>query len=236
MGAGVPALERRHDVLAPTLPGHAGGPRARGRGGRRRPWSTRSSGRWTRPGIETAHVARATPSAASSRCTAERGRARTVVALAPAGGWAGWTTSRTAMGWLRQFLGMHELAQSAAPFVDELVASTRTSAARRTLELIAERLGAHPGGARRAPDRRRSPRAPTSDRRSSSPSVTGGSLAAGAHHVPRQGRLGYATTRCCRGRRRPHASAKNGSHTPTGSSSTTSATARSWTRHSRSPS
>src|SRR3954467_10212641 len=81
-----PALERRHDVLAPTLAGHAGGPplpreltvdtlpdplaRAMDEGG-----------------IETAHIGGNSLGGYMALRLAERGRARSVVALAPAGGW-----------------------------------------------------------------------------------------------------------------------------------------------------
>ena len=66
---------------------------------------------------------------------AARGRARSVVALAPAGGWPPHDPSYREM--LEQFVGMHELAQSAAPFADELV--TDPDVRRGATEVIVER-------------------------------------------------------------------------------------------------
>lgn len=83
----LPALEQHHDVLALTLPGHAGGARL--------PDSLDPS---TLPtlvehaldaaGIETAHLVGNSLGGYVALQLAARGRARTVVALAPAGGWA----------------------------------------------------------------------------------------------------------------------------------------------------
>jgi pimeloyl-ACP methyl ester carboxylesterase len=79
----LPALERRHEVLALTLPGHAGGP----------PFGGDAVGEVERmldvAGIETAHVAGNSLGGWLALQLAARGRARTVVAFAPAGGWAG---------------------------------------------------------------------------------------------------------------------------------------------------
>jgi pimeloyl-ACP methyl ester carboxylesterase len=72
----LPALERQHDVLAPTLAGHAGGPAI---------------------------------------------RAQTVVALAPAGGWAAGDESYKDL--LSFQLSMHELARTAAPHAEAIVSS-----------------------------------------------------------------------------------------------------------------
>lgn len=81
----LPALERRHDVLALTLPGHAGG----------------IDGELTADGVlaavlqemdgagfATAHVAGNSLGGYLALRLAAAGRARSVVALAPAGGWA----------------------------------------------------------------------------------------------------------------------------------------------------
>jgi pimeloyl-ACP methyl ester carboxylesterase len=83
----LPALERRHDVLALTLAGHAGGPRL--------PAVVDAA---TIPdaveramdaaGFETAHIAGNSLGGYVALQLAARGRARSVVALAPAGGWA----------------------------------------------------------------------------------------------------------------------------------------------------
>jgi len=83
----LPALERHHDVLAPTLPGHAGGPPIEGPAtdaalidGVQRAMEA--------AGFETAHLVGNSLGGYLALKLAERGRARTVVALAPAGGWA----------------------------------------------------------------------------------------------------------------------------------------------------
>jgi pimeloyl-ACP methyl ester carboxylesterase len=80
------ALERRHDVLAPTLPGHAGGP----------PIGERVSTGELLDAVErmlddagfaTAHLVGNSLGGYIALRLAERGRAESVVALAPAGGW-----------------------------------------------------------------------------------------------------------------------------------------------------
>jgi pimeloyl-ACP methyl ester carboxylesterase len=82
----LPALERRHEVLAPTLPGHAGGPRARAGFG---PADAVDALERVldEAGLETAHLAGNSLGGYLCLRLAARGRARSVVALAPAGGW-----------------------------------------------------------------------------------------------------------------------------------------------------
>ena len=82
-----PALEATYDVLAPTLPGHAGGPRFDPRGG------VAGVLDWLEAalddaGFATAHVAGNSLGGYLALHLAARGRARSVVAFAPAGGWA----------------------------------------------------------------------------------------------------------------------------------------------------
>ena len=84
----LPSLERRYDVLAPTLAGHAGGPPLAGAAGRRRARRRGRARRWTTAGFETAHLAGNSLGGFVALQLAARGRARSVVALAPAGGWA----------------------------------------------------------------------------------------------------------------------------------------------------
>ncbi|HSJ73047.1 MAG TPA: alpha/beta fold hydrolase [Miltoncostaeaceae bacterium] len=83
----LPELERRHDVLAPTLPGHAGGPPLpREPGAGLMPDAVeRAMGE---AGFATAHIAGNSPGGFVALQLAARGRAASVVALAPAGGWA----------------------------------------------------------------------------------------------------------------------------------------------------
>ena len=80
------ALERRHDVLAPTLPGHAGGP----------PVGDRVTTDEVLDAVErmmdaagfaTAHLVGNSLGGYVALRLAQRGRAESVVALAPAGGW-----------------------------------------------------------------------------------------------------------------------------------------------------
>src|SRR3954470_11257129 len=83
----LPALERRHDVLAPTLIGHAGGPPLDGE-----PSIDRAADAVEQAmddaGFATAHLVGNSLGGYLALRLATRGRARTVVALAPAGGWA----------------------------------------------------------------------------------------------------------------------------------------------------
>src|SRR3954469_8810857 len=81
----LPALERSRDVLAPTLAGHAGGPML--------PELTSDAAAdaveraMDAAGFELAHVAGNSLGGHVALHLAARGRARSVVALAPAGGW-----------------------------------------------------------------------------------------------------------------------------------------------------
>ncbi|MDQ1686882.1 MAG: hypothetical protein QOC82_3619 [Frankiaceae bacterium] len=82
----LPALERRHDVLAPTLAGHAGGPAfdaAAGYGG----LVDAVERAMDDAGFAAAHLVGNSLGGFVALQLAARGRARSVVALAPAGGW-----------------------------------------------------------------------------------------------------------------------------------------------------
>lgn len=111
----LPALERTHDVLAPTLPGHAGGPT----------FEEDLVGALERvldaAGWQTAHVAGNSLGGYLALKLAERGRARSVVALSPAGGWEDGDPARDDT--LQYFLTMHDLVQHAAPRADRIAAS-----------------------------------------------------------------------------------------------------------------
>lgn len=83
----LPVLERQHDVLAPTLPGHAGGPPAS------RPFThtdavDRLEAALDDAGFERAHLVGNSLGGLLALQLAARDRAESVVALAPAGGWA----------------------------------------------------------------------------------------------------------------------------------------------------
>jgi pimeloyl-ACP methyl ester carboxylesterase len=130
----LPALERHHDVLAATLPGHAGGPPIEGQAdteavldGVERVMAE--------AGFESAHIAGNSLGGYVALRLAERGRARSVVALAPAGGWAeGDESFRATLAAQRRTLVQ---ARAAAPHVDALV---RTPAGRRqaTQDLVSD--------------------------------------------------------------------------------------------------
>ena len=128
----LPVLERHHDVLAPTLPGHAGGPPlARELDGALLADAVEQA--MDEAGFETAHVTGNSLGGYVALQLAARGRARSIVALAPAGGWAAGDESPGPV--LDSLLGMYELAKAAAPYADA-IAATR-SGRRRATEYIA---------------------------------------------------------------------------------------------------
>src|ERR1035441_566443 len=108
----LPALERHHDVLAVTLAGHAGGPAIEGE-------ITESTlaaaveAAMDAAGFETAHIVGNSLGGYVSLQLAARGRARSVVALAPAGGWA--QGNGSFMETLQFFGEMQEVLKAAAP-------------------------------------------------------------------------------------------------------------------------
>ena len=121
----LPALERRHDVLAPTLPGHAGG----------RPLAGDATGAalvdaveeaLDEAGFETAHVVGNSLGGYLALQLAARGRAASVVALAPAGGWA--QSDESVGETLDHFREMQDALRRLAPHADAIV---RTSEGRR---------------------------------------------------------------------------------------------------------
>ncbi|HEX6116320.1 MAG TPA: alpha/beta fold hydrolase [Solirubrobacterales bacterium] len=115
----LPALEREHDVLAPTLPGHAGGPPLEGdvddalADGVERAMDA--------AGFDTAHIVGNSLGGYVALKLAERGRARTVVALAPAGGWA--LADDSHLDTLDYFEEMQELLKAAVAHVELIVTS-----------------------------------------------------------------------------------------------------------------
>ncbi len=83
----LPALEAQHTVLAPTLAGHAGGPPfPRGEVGAAAALDAVEAA-MDRAGFATAHVVGNSLGGYLAFRLAERGRARSIVAFAPAGGW-----------------------------------------------------------------------------------------------------------------------------------------------------
>jgi pimeloyl-ACP methyl ester carboxylesterase len=116
----LPALERRHDVLAPTLAGHAGGPDLDG------PISHDAAldaveRAMDEAGFATAHIVGNSLGGYLALRLAARGRARSVVALAPAGGWAPGDDSYRET--LAYFPRMQAQVRAAAPNADALLAT-----------------------------------------------------------------------------------------------------------------
>jgi pimeloyl-ACP methyl ester carboxylesterase len=116
----LPALERRHDVLALTLPGHAGGPPA--------PSPLDDAlmveaveDAMDEAGWASAHIVGNSLGGFVALQVASGGRADTVTALAPAGGWLPGDETITAT--LEHFVTMKELLRSAMPHVEAIVAS-----------------------------------------------------------------------------------------------------------------
>ena len=116
----LPTLERHHDVLAPTLLGHAGGPPL---------GDDVSAARivdaielaMDEAGFETAHVVGNSLGGSIALHLAARGRADSVVALAPAGGWAkGDESYRETLGY---FVTMQDQVKPLAPHAGSIAAT-----------------------------------------------------------------------------------------------------------------
>lgn len=131
----LPALERHHDVLAPTLAGHAGGPSITGEVDADAIVDAVERA-MDEAGFATAHVVGNSLGGYVALRLAARGRARSVVALAPAGGWAEGDASFKDV--LAYFTTMQELLRAAAPRAEEIV-STPEGRRRATLS-TAERF------------------------------------------------------------------------------------------------
>src|SRR4051794_16967279 len=116
----LPALERRHDVLAPTMLGHAGGPPLDGA-----PTADRTADAIERAmdeaGFDTAHLVGNSLGGYLALRLAARGRARSVVALAPAGGWARGDESYGDT--LTYFVEMQDQLRPLAPRAEAVVSS-----------------------------------------------------------------------------------------------------------------
>ncbi len=116
----LPALERRHDVLAPTLAGHAGGPAIDGAVGVAA-LADAVERQMDEAGFEIAHLVGNSLGGYIALRLAARGRARSVVALAPAGGWA------PGDGSYRELLAfqasLHEQVKAAARHAEAVLAT-----------------------------------------------------------------------------------------------------------------
>jgi pimeloyl-ACP methyl ester carboxylesterase len=116
-----PALEQHHDVLAPALAGHAGGPPLGDREVTRDLLPDALEQAMDDAGIETAHIVGNSLGGYFALHLAARGRARSVVALAPAGGWA--EGDRSYVETLDFFPGLVEQVRQIAPHADRLLQS-----------------------------------------------------------------------------------------------------------------
>jgi pimeloyl-ACP methyl ester carboxylesterase len=117
----LPALEAEHEVLAPTLAGHAGGPPI---GADEDPEEAIVAGverALDAAGFETAHLAGNSLGGWVALKLAARGRARSVTALAPAGGWP---EGDPAIAEVHDYFRTSQLLlEQALPHADAIVAS-----------------------------------------------------------------------------------------------------------------
>jgi pimeloyl-ACP methyl ester carboxylesterase len=127
----LPALEARHDVLAVTLAGHAGGPEIDGELSDDT-LAVAVERAMDQAGMPTAHLVGNSLGGYVALGLAARGRARSVVALAPAGGWA--QDDDGHRDTLQHFVTTRDLATAAAPHADAIAASP--DGRRRATEFI----------------------------------------------------------------------------------------------------
>jgi pimeloyl-ACP methyl ester carboxylesterase len=128
----LPALERRHGVLAPTLAGHAGGPCVEPGALSDATLADAVERAMDDAGFGVADIAGNSLGGYVALQLAARGRASSVVAFAPAGGWArGDESYRETLGAQAELL---ELMKRAAPQADALLA-TREGRRRATSSL-----------------------------------------------------------------------------------------------------
>jgi pimeloyl-ACP methyl ester carboxylesterase len=117
----LPVLERHHDVLAPTLLGHAGGPPVAG-DVRDALLADGIERAMDEAGFATAHIVGSSLGGYVALQLAARGRAESVVALAAAGGWA--ESDESSTDTLGYSTTMQELLKAAAPHAEAIVATT----------------------------------------------------------------------------------------------------------------
>ena len=129
----LPALERDHDVLAPTLAGHAGGPPLEDASEEALVDALEQA--MDAAGFERAHLVGNSMGGYLAFLLAERDRADSVVAFAPGGGWADGDEGYREV--LAFFAAMHEQLQPLAPHADAIASSP--NGRRRATEFVTER-------------------------------------------------------------------------------------------------
>jgi pimeloyl-ACP methyl ester carboxylesterase len=127
----LPELERQHDMLAPTLLDHAGGPPLEGEISHSL-LADAIERAMDDAGFETAHLVGNSLGGYVALQLAARGRAKSVVALAPAGGWAeGDDSYKETLGF---FTAMQDQLAAAAPHAEAIAASAEGR--RRATEFV----------------------------------------------------------------------------------------------------
>jgi len=129
----LPALEGRHEVLAVTLPGHAGGPELPFQVDRDTLVGSVEAA-MDEAGFETARIAGNSLGGFVSLQLAERGRATSVVAFAPAGGWMGDGGLSDELS--EHFRTLRQMVAAAVPHIDSIVSTPEGR--RRATQLIVE--------------------------------------------------------------------------------------------------
>ncbi len=125
----LPALEREHDVLAPALAGHAGGPSLDGDASDHA-LADAAERAMDDAGFDTAHLVGNSLGGYLALQLAARGRARSVVALNPAGGWAVGDPLQAQI--FDYFRTAQELLKAAIPHAHQIV-STEAGRRRATM-------------------------------------------------------------------------------------------------------
>jgi len=120
-------LEERFEVLAPTLAGHAGGPDFPADGASDDAIVDAVEAALDAAGWEAPAIAGNSLGGFVALRLAERGRARSVVALAPAGGWA--QDDPAPAETLRYFRVMAKMVRDAAPRAEEIASTPEGRAA-----------------------------------------------------------------------------------------------------------
>ncbi len=116
----LPSLQDQHDVLAPTLTGHMGGPPIEGEINEEM-LAEGVERAMDEAGFETAHIVGNSLGGYVALQLAARGRAESVVALAPAGGWA--DGDEAYKDTLAFFVSMQEQLKAALPHAEALLST-----------------------------------------------------------------------------------------------------------------